>query len=185
MEIAETPEKFVSDERSDLSSSSSSAKNNEQLKQLARTYTNLSLKSSSTTALGPIPSNINPFVDENVDPRLDPYSEKFSGRAWAQHILHVTEKDPELFPKRSAGVAFRNLGAYGYGTGTDYQKNVINIVTGLFSKAANIRNKGTKIQILREFNGVVKRGETCVVLGRPGRYEAIMLFFYFFLFYKC
>lgn len=167
MEIIEKPINVVSDEQTELSVSSS-GENDEQLKQLARTYTNLSVKSTATS-FGPIPTHVNPFVDKDVDPRLDPYSDKFSGLAWAQHILHITEKNSELYPKRSAGVAFQNLGAYGYGTGTDYQKNVINIVTGLFSKAANIRNKGTKIQILRDFSGVVKPGETCVVLGRPGR----------------
>lgn len=169
MEVAEKPEKFAYDENSETSSTSSSAKNNQQLKQLARTFTNLSNRASSINTLGPIPTHVNPFVDEEVDPRLDPYSDKFSGRAWAQHLLHLTEKNPELYPKRSAGISFKNLGAYGYGTGSDYQKNVLNIVTGIFSKAANFRNKGTKIQILRDMNGVVKPGETCVVLGRPGR----------------
>lgn len=168
MEIAEKPEKFVSDEPSDVSSSTSSARNNEELKKLARSFTNLSTHTSSSSTLGPISSNVNPFIDEDVDPRLDPYSPKFNGRVWAQHLLRLTEKDPESYPKRSAGVAFKDLGAYGYGTGTDYQKNVLNVVTGIFSEIANIRNKGTKIQILREMNGVVRRGETCVVLGRPG-----------------
>ena len=47
MEIAEKPEKFVSDEPSDVSSSTSSARNNEELKKLARSFTNLSTHTSS------------------------------------------------------------------------------------------------------------------------------------------
>lgn len=149
----------------------SSSNRNEELKALARSYTNLSQHTSaSTSALGPIPTNVNPFNSDNLDPRLDPYSDKFSGKVWAQHMLKQRQRNPDSYPIRTAGVAFKDLGAYGYGKGTDYQKNVLNVVTGMFSKLANITNKGTKIQILRDFNGVVKSGETCVVLGRPGRY---------------
>lgn len=161
------PEVFNENVQEDTSSSRDS-----EIRELARSFTNLSqhsVGSSHGTDLGPIPSNVNPFDPDNSDPRLDPYSDKFSGKAWAHHMLRHYEKDPEMYPTRTAGVSFKNMGAYGYGKGTDYQKNVLNIVTSIFSKVGNVGNKGTKIQILRNFNGLVRNGECCVVLGRPGR----------------
>ena len=162
-------------EQSDTASSAGSvpvSQNDEEkreINQLARQFTNLSVKRTNTS-LGPVPSRVNPFIPEaELDPRLDPFSDKFNPRTWAQHVVNLHLKNPDAAPRLTAGVAFKNMGAYGYGKGSDYQKTVTNIVTSSISKVVNIRNKGTKIQILRDFNGVVKKGETCVVLGRPGR----------------
>ena len=84
---------------------------------------------------------------------------------------HMDTTNPQLNPfsdpSRSAGISFENLGAYGYSRGSDYQPNVLNTVMKLKSIFSN--NKGGRVEILRNFNGVVKKGETCVVLGRPGR----------------
>lgn len=139
----------------------------ENVNQLARTFTNLSRKGTNNS-LGPIQSNINPFF-EATDPRLDPYSDKFSAREWTRHLVKLRKKADDGYLHRTAGVSFRNLSAYGYSTGSDYQKNVLNTFVSSISSLVNFRNKGTKIQILRDFNGVLKQGETCVVLGRPGR----------------
>ncbi|KAF3941690.1 hypothetical protein ABW19_dt0210327 [Dactylella cylindrospora] len=107
----------------------------------------------------------NPFTSEN--PKLQPGSEKFSPKAWLKSIIGLTARDPEKHPSLSLGVSFKNLSAHGFGYATDYQKNVGNIgfsmLAGLFSFG-----KKRKIQILRDFEGVVKSSELCVVLGRPG-----------------
>lgn len=66
--------------------------------------------------------------------------------------------------------ATRNLSVHGYGQPTDYQKTFGNYpleIAGLFNRLTG-RGK-TKIQILRDFDGLVKSGEMLVVLGRPGR----------------
>ena len=70
----------------------------------------------------------------------------------------------------SAGVSFRNLNATGYGSAADYQKTVgnvffqgIDLVKSLVSK-----NKGRKVEILKDFDGLIRKGEMLVVLGPPG-----------------
>lgn len=62
----------------------------------------------------------NPFSD-NSDPRLDPSSPNFSARAWAKALLHLQSRDEKAYPLRTAGIAFRDLSAKGYGGGADYQ----------------------------------------------------------------
>lgn len=111
----------------------------------------------------------NPFIGSD-DPRLVPGSGSFDVRAWIRAVLNIIEREPERFPQRTAGVSFKNLSAYGFGTSTDYQKDVGNIWlegVGLARKVLG-RERQRKIDILRNFDGLVKSGETLVVLGRPG-----------------
>ncbi|ESZ90150.1 BcatrD protein [Sclerotinia borealis F-4128] len=113
--------------------------------------------------------NINPFLGSN-DPKLDPSSEKFSSRAWMKHLAHIQSRDPERYPNRTAGVAYKNLNAHGFGEPTDYQKTFGNYpleIAGMAKRVLGL-SKPTKIQILRDFDGLVKSGEMLVVLGRPG-----------------
>lgn len=127
----------------------------------------------------------NPFIDSS-NVILDPHSDEFSPREWAKYMLRVRENDPTTYPSFSAGVAFKDLTAYGYSDGTGYQKTVLNVVyTYLKSVTNKLSNrKGTKTTILRNFNGLVKSGETCVVLGRPGAYVEQFFFSIFFSFLK-
>lgn len=67
-------------------------------------------------------------------------------------------------------IAYKNLSAHGFGEATDYQKTFGNFpleIVGFFKGLVGKRQK-TKIQILRDFDGLVKSGEMLVVLGRPG-----------------
>ncbi|KAI0314753.1 ABC-2 type transporter-domain-containing protein [Amylostereum chailletii] len=115
--------------------------------------------------------NANPFIDADTDPRLDPTSPKFSAREWMKALVGVTSSDPDRFPTRTAGVTFKNLSVHGFGNPTDYQKNVGNIVLASFGMAKRLLGfKGAeqKLQILRNFDGLVKSGELLLVLGRPG-----------------
>ena len=112
----------------------------------------------------------NPFLGSE-NPLLDPNSGKFSSKAWLQALMSITSRDPERYPKRVAGVAYRNLSAYGFGEPTDYQKTFGNYPLKVLSSLKKLVGKvqKTRIQILRNLDGLVKSGEILVVLGRPGR----------------
>lgn len=111
----------------------------------------------------------NPFTGSD-DPALNPSSGKFNATAWTKTLIGITSRDPERYPTRTAGISYRNLGVHGFGKPTDYQKTFGNYpleVTGLLNR---IRGRGQhKIQILNNFDGLIKSGEMLVVLGRPGR----------------
>jgi hypothetical protein len=110
-----------------------------------------------------------PFIGKE-DARLSPGSGSFDVKTWVRAVLNVQDRDPERYPRRTAGVSFRNLSAYGFGSSTDYQKDVGNVWldTGGLARKLLGREKKHRIDILRNFDGLVKSGETLVVLGRPG-----------------
>jgi ATP-binding cassette subfamily G (WHITE) protein 2 (PDR) len=113
--------------------------------------------------------NINPFVGDIKEPQLDPFSGKFVVRKWVQNLVGIASRDPDRYPSRTAGVSFQNLSVHGFGSPTDYQKTFGNYPLELASIYNRLRGqKQTKIQILRDFDGLVKSGEMLVVLGRPG-----------------
>ncbi|KAL8834803.1 MAG: hypothetical protein Q9170_003599, partial [Blastenia crenularia] len=114
--------------------------------------------------------DLNPFFGSE-DPSLDPNSGKFSIKTWLETLMSITSRDPERYPKRVSGVAYKSLSAHGYGEATDYQKTFGNYPLKLLNLAKRLLRKGkkTRIQILRDFDGLVKSGEMLVVLGRPGR----------------
>ena len=129
----------------------------EKVHQLARQLTEQSMSAGQ-----------NPF-DAPAGSPLDPNSENFSPRAWAKALLHLQSRDPEKYPQRTAGVAFQKLSVHGFGSATDYQKTVGNVfiqVVGLARRLLGIGQR--KIQILRDFDGVVNSGEMLMVLGPPG-----------------
>lgn len=108
----------------------------------------------------------NPFVADEDSP-LNPASSNFKASAWAKAVVNLLSAAGSDF--RSAGVAFQNLNVFGFGQATDYQKDVANIWLGLGSAMKGlVGSKGRRIDILRDFDGVVKKGEMLVVLGPPG-----------------
>ncbi|EDN03106.1 hypothetical protein HCAG_00970 [Histoplasma mississippiense (nom. inval.)] len=114
--------------------------------------------------------DINPFIDSESDPELNPHNENFNLRKWMKSILRITSRDPERYPRRTAGVSFRNLNVHGYGTAADYQADVANVwlkAYGIVKRLVGFDEK-VRIDILRNFEGLVKSGEMLVVLGRPG-----------------
>ncbi|KAI0129751.1 ABC-2 type transporter-domain-containing protein [Xylariales sp. AK1849] len=107
----------------------------------------------------------NPFLDAGEHSPLNPASPNFKARTWAKAIVDL---DTSGF--RSAGVCFQNLNVHGFGAATDYQKDVANVwleVAGLARKLIG-QGKKRKIDILRNFDGLVRKGEMLVVLGPPG-----------------
>lgn len=164
--------------------SPSDTEKNEAITELARQYTHTSTltrtQTNTSQLLAPIPTNFNPFLSTD-NPILDPLSPEFNPRAWARHMLKIRHSDPEKYPKLNAGVSFKNLGAYGYSDGTSFQPTVFNTIIQRANDYLNLirRRKGEKVTILKNFNGLVKSGETCVVLGRPGAYVFFFLIFPF------
>lgn len=137
----------------------------EKINALARGLSKASRRSSSFPDDG-----TNTFLDPTGDPSLDPNSEQFNSRKWVKNLLRVTSSDPDRFPRRTAGVSFRNLSAFGYGTAADYQMDVANMWLKGLGWLRSIMGYGKKVRIdiLREFEGYVRSGEMLVVLGRPG-----------------
>ena len=66
------------------------------------------------------------------------------------------------------GVSFSNLHVHGFGSSTDYQKTVGNVPLDCLGSALGVGGKLKKIQILRDFRGLVRSGKMCIVLGWPG-----------------
>lgn len=129
--------------------------------QLARRITGLSQQQSHG-------EYINPFHGTE-DEALNPLSGKFDSRKWTKNLVALTSRDPDRYPGRTAGISYRNLNVHGFGTPTDYQKTFGNYPLEIGSLFNSVTGKGkSKIQILRDFDGLVKSGEMLVVLGRPG-----------------
>lgn len=140
------------------SDSESNTKSDRAIATLARSLTKQSTWSQ-------IPSN--PFKAEEGS-ELDPHSEAFRARAWVKSMIKLNREDGTT--PRTGGVAFKNLSAHGFGSGTDYQKDVGNIMleaVGVVKRMFGLA-KPRRIDILRDFEGLVESGEMLVVLGPPG-----------------
>ncbi|KAL2817106.1 ABC-2 type transporter-domain-containing protein [Aspergillus granulosus] len=130
---------------------------------LARRLTRQSTRYSTTANLE------NPFLLGKDESTLNPNSPHFKGRDWMKMLLAIRSRDLERYPKGTAGIAFKNLSVHGFGSPTDYQKDVLNSLLGLGTLARHAMGvKPQKIQILRDFDGLVHSGEMLIVLGRPG-----------------
>lgn len=138
-----------------------------QLTSLARQMSQISRQSSGDH----FEDARNPFLECDKDPELNPNSGDFNPRKWLKSTLQIASRDPERYPRRTAGLSFRNLSVYGYGTAADYQMDVANmwLKAAEWIKGVLGYRKSVRIDILRSFEGLVKSGEMLVVLGRPGR----------------
>ncbi|KFY20922.1 hypothetical protein V491_03314 [Pseudogymnoascus sp. VKM F-3775] len=132
----------------------------EELHELARRFTRQSRASVYDK---------NPF-ESDEDSILNPNSPNFQPRAFTKSVLNLQARDPEKWKQRTAGFAFKDLNVYGFGSATDYQKTVGNVVLQAIGMAKKLfgRGKPGKIDILRHMDGVVNHGEMLVVLGPPG-----------------
>ena len=132
----------------------------EEVKRLARQMTRAT---STYSQVGANPWEYDPGT------ALDPNSDSFRPRAFIKAMINLQAQEEGKSLGRTAGLAFRNLSAYGYGAGTDYQKSVGNIwlqAVGFVRKLAGIGQR--RIDILRNLDGLVRAGEMLVVLGPPG-----------------
>lgn len=102
---------------------------------------------------------------------LDPYSPIFDAVAWVKAFMALIQSDAEAPPTRKSGVSFRDLSAFGYSLGSDYQKDVGNVWLSLLSSIRSLvgmNSSRRRIDILRDLEGLVEDGEMCIVLGPPG-----------------
>ncbi|KAI1074638.1 ATP-binding cassette transporter [Whalleya microplaca] len=109
------------------------------------------------------------FGSNDPDSPLNPRGENFNARVWAKNVAKLANERGQSF--RQVGLCFQDLNVFGYGTPTDFQKDVANIwlalpgmIRRLFSNTAG----QVRIDILRQFDGLIRPGEMCVVLGPPG-----------------
>lgn len=118
---------------------------------------------------------VNPFHSTDPDSPLNPSSEKFSARIWAKTMIEQAHNAGQA--ALTSGIAFQNLNVFGFGAGTDFQKDVINIGLDVLDAARRLvgASRRKKIDILRSFDGVVNTGEMLVVLGPPGSGCSTML----------
>ncbi|KAL4953269.1 ABC-2 type transporter-domain-containing protein [Aspergillus filifer] len=134
----------------------------EEIEHMARELTRRSTRFSTTHAA-------NPFFEENKESALHPDSPSFRVKDWIRNLLAAQASDPERFRQRTAGVAFKNLRVHGFGSPTDYQKDVFNAILSVGGLFRKLTTSGLqKVQILHDFNGLVRSGEMLLVLGRPG-----------------
>lgn len=100
---------------------------------------------------------------------LNPASPDFNARQWAKAFYDIRTNTSEGTPPKTAGVAFRNLNVYGFGSATDFQKTVGNAILGGATIIKKLRGqKQQRVDILHNLEGVVHSGEMCAVLGPPG-----------------
>ncbi|KAI5478092.1 putative ABC transporter [Pseudohyphozyma bogoriensis] len=115
-------------------------------------------------------SSFNSLYKPGSNSALDPASANFDARAWVETILRLQARENGDVPLRQAGFSFRDLSVYGYGTDADYQRTVGNVPISLAGQLKDLvtGNKGRRVDILRDLDGVVRAGEMLVVLGAPG-----------------
>jgi len=128
------------------------------------------MRLSSIAAIEAEPGGFHhPFLNVSHDSPLNPLGPNFSAHAFFSNLAGYISNDPENLLHRSAGVSFTELNVSGFGSPTDYQKSVGNVVLGvasLFRRMAGEQKQ--QINILRDFDGLVEAGEMLLVLGRPG-----------------
>ncbi|UKZ84353.1 ZEB2-regulated ABC transporter 1 [Trichoderma asperellum] len=131
------------------------------VQQLARQYTH-----ASGVDIQGQPDSL--FGNDDPESPLNPMSSKFSARTWAKTLSKYATEHGSGF--RRTGVAFRNMNVYGFGTETDFQKDVGNVWLSIPDLARQTFRKSgrRRIDILRNLDGYIKSGEMLVVLGPPG-----------------
>ncbi|KAF5666080.1 ABC transporter CDR4 [Fusarium heterosporum] len=102
--------------------------------------------------------------------KLDPNSTNFDPKAWVKAFVRLVESEPGSAPPRSLGVAFKNLNVFGWGSGAEHQKTYVDYPLDAMRFVVGLLGGGKKrrVDILRNFEGVVEQGELLLVLGPPG-----------------
>lgn len=109
------------------------------------------------------------FANDDPKSQLNPNGEYFNARVWAKTLAKLTENHGNGF--RRSGFAFQHMNVHGFGSSTGYQKDVANTlleIPNLGRRLMGGSGSDYRIDILKDFNGVVNSGEMLVVLGPPG-----------------
>ncbi|KAJ3550196.1 hypothetical protein NM208_g87 [Fusarium decemcellulare] len=120
----------------------------------------------TTQSNGAGPRDLFPVVQDGP---LDPNSSHFNAKKWAKAFYKAKLDSLEGSLPRTTGVAFKNLNVYGFGSDTDFQKSVGNVLLEIGTLAKRLINRtDQRIDILHDLEGVVHSGEMLCVLGPPG-----------------
>ncbi|OCF39347.1 ATP-binding cassette transporter [Kwoniella heveanensis CBS 569] len=144
------------------------AERHEEVAHLARQLTQVSMRGrrdTQTQGQGAHP-NAEDLFNYEPDSELDPFSKNFDARRWVREMSVLST---DTLPRRTAGIAYKNMSVHGFGSDADYQKTVWNIIPSLISSARDvISSRKRRVQILQSVDGVLESGELLVVLGPPG-----------------
>lgn len=125
------------------------------------------ISSQATSYRNYTPCALNPEPGSHLDPNLH----TFKPRAWVREFVRLLESDPKAAEPRALSVAFRRWSVFGWTTGTESQSTTLSILKDIAWYLARrlVRNRqGRQVEILRDFEGVVRKGEMLLVLGPPG-----------------
>jgi ATP-binding cassette subfamily G (WHITE) protein 2 (PDR) len=123
-------------------------------RELARVFTSASQKVTRAMSIA------NPN-----DPAVDPSNEAFDLSKFLNMFRHQLEG--EGIEMKKVSVVYKDLNVYGSGKALQLQSTVADFFMAPF-RAKEIFGKSQRKQILHQFNGIIRAGELCVVLGRPG-----------------
>ncbi|OWY47195.1 abc multidrug transporter [Alternaria alternata] len=99
------------------------------------------------------------------DPRVDPSNEAFDLSKFLNMFRNQLEG--EGIEMKKVNVVYKNLNVFGSGKALQLQDTVADLFMMPF-RAKEIFGKSERKQILHSFDGIIRAGELCVVLGRPG-----------------
>jgi len=104
-------------------------------------------------------------VAQPGDPSIDPGSDSFDLTKFLRTFRHNLEA--EGMEMKQLSVVYKNLNVFGSGKAIQLQKTVTDLVMAPF-RFREYFGKSDRKQILHSFDGIIRAGELCVVLGRPG-----------------
>ena len=99
------------------------------------------------------------------DPRVDPSNDAFD----LTKFLHMfrNQLEGEGIEMKKLNVVYKDLNVFGSGKALQLQSTVSDFIAAPF-RAKEYFGKSERKQILHGFDGIIRAGELCVVLGRPG-----------------
>ncbi|ODV58800.1 ATP dependent transporter multidrug resistance [Ascoidea rubescens DSM 1968] len=87
-----------------------------------------------------------------------------------QKILRkfVRMSDVEDIHIKKAGIIFKNVNVYGQNEASSFSPDILSFLN-IYQNIKTLKNaKNNQKQIIKNINGIVKPGEMCLVLGKPG-----------------
>ena len=101
------------------------------------------------------------------DESLSPQSPKFDLEKWLRVAMNDLARDGAR--DQNMGIVFKNLNVYGSGAALQFQDTVSTLLTAPLRLPQVIRESHSpRRRILKDFNGLLKKSELLLVLGRPG-----------------
>lgn len=102
--------------------------------------------------------------------QLDPSSDDFNPRKWAKAFYQSRVDASDGNKPRTTSLAFKDLNVYGFGSAVDFQRTVAHFLLEGVDLVRRVigRDNKKRVDILRDFEGLIHQGEMLCVLGPPG-----------------